>query len=100
MLARLPEDKFARRVRGASVTCVYADPKLCNCLYAGSQDAYGRYQSAVQAKRTGDQLDIAVEDFADRASDWGAWGSWGPHWGAIASVGRARKAAAKRGGRL
>ena len=78
MIARLPKDKFARRTMGDLVTYVYADPKACNCLYVGSQAAYGRYQRANQAKNLVDQERIAAEDYNDPAWNWDSWGSWGP----------------------
>ena len=81
MLARLPKDKFARRTKGDIVTYVYADPKDCNCLYVGSQSAYGRYQQADQAKNIVDQERIAAEDYDDPAWNWDSWGSWGPGFG-------------------
>lgn len=48
MLNRLPLHRFVQRVRGDSVTYVYADPLVCDCLYVGSQEAYGRYRQHVQ----------------------------------------------------
>jgi hypothetical protein len=81
MLARLPKDKFARRTKGDIVTYVFADPKACNCIYVGSQAAYGRYQKADQAKKLVDQERIAAEDYTDPAWNWDSWGSWGPSFG-------------------
>ncbi len=81
MLARLPANKFVQHVNGDAVTYVYADPKACNCLYVGTQEAYGQYRKAMQAKDIVDQQRWAAESYADARWNWGAWGPWGPRWG-------------------
>ncbi len=81
MLMRLPANKFVQRVNGDTVTYVYADPKACGCLYVGTQQAYGQYQKAMQAKHLVDQQSWAAQDYRDSAWNWGAWGPWGRHWG-------------------
>ena len=81
MLKRLPANKFVQRVNGDVVTYAYADPKVCACLYVGSQQAYGQYQKAMQAKNLLDQQELNALDYRDDRWNWGAWGAWGPHWG-------------------
>ena len=81
MLARLPAQKFVKRVKGDVVTYVYADPKACNCLYVGTQQAYGQYRRAMQAKNLVDEQRFAAEDYSDSAWNWGAWGPWGGRFG-------------------
>jgi hypothetical protein len=81
MLVRLPANKFVQRVSGDDVTYVYADPKACGCLYVGTQEAYGQYQKAMQAKNLLDQQADNAQLYSDNAWNWGAWGPWGPHWG-------------------
>jgi len=81
MLMRLPANKFVQRVDGDTVTYVYADPKACGCLYVGTQEAYGAYQKAMQAKNLLDQQADNALRFQDDAWRWGAWGPWGPGWG-------------------
>lgn len=81
MLARLPAKKFTRRVNGDTTMYVYADPKGCNCLYVGDQDAYAAYQRTAQAKEIADQQAAAAADYRDARWNWGAWGPWGPRWG-------------------
>lgn len=80
MLTRLPANTFVRKVNGDTVTYVYADPKACNCLYVGTQQAYGAYQKAMQAKNLVDQQQLAAQEYSDAQWNWGAWGPWG-HWG-------------------
>ena len=81
MLARLPEHKLARRVHGDTVTYVYGDAKGCNCLYVGSQQAYGRYQAQKQARDNADAQQMAAMDYHDAAWNWGAWGPFDGPWG-------------------
>jgi len=81
MLAQLPKTKFVRRVNGDMVHYVYADPKVCNCLYAGTQQAYGSYVKAMQAQQLADTQEMAAEDYANPTWNWGAWGGWDRGWG-------------------
>lgn len=78
MLNRLPPHHFVRRAHGDTVSYVYADPLVCDCLYVGSQDAYGRYQAYLQQKRLADEQETTAQIYSDSAWDWGAWGPWGP----------------------
>jgi hypothetical protein len=80
MLARLPADKFSRRVKGDATIYVYADPKVCNCLYIGDQTAYAAYQRQAQAKQIADERQEAAQDYQDSSWDWSSWGPWGPRW--------------------
>lgn len=81
MLMRLPANKFVQHVNGDVVSYVYSDPKACGCLYVGTQEAYGQYQKAMQAKNLLDQQAENALQYQDSAWRWGAWGPWGPHWG-------------------
>jgi hypothetical protein len=82
MLNRLPPHKFIRRVHGDNVTYIYADPLVCDCLYVGNQQAYGNYQSAVQAKQIVDEQEMTATMYTDPAWNWGEWGyGFGPEFG-------------------
>jgi hypothetical protein len=81
MLNRLPRHHFVQRVRGDSVSYVYSDPLVCDCLYVGSQEAYGRYQAYLQQKKLADEQATTAQMYSDSAWDWGAWGPWGPGFG-------------------
>jgi len=81
MLKRLPANKFVQRTKDDVVTYVYADPKVCGCLYVGTQEAFGQYQKTMQAKKLLDQEAFNTLDYRDDAWNWGAWGAWGPRWG-------------------
>jgi hypothetical protein len=81
MLDRLPSHHFVRRVHGDAVAYVYSDPLVCNCLYVGSQEAYGRYQAYLQQRKLADQQETTAQIYQDSAWNWGAWGPWGPGFG-------------------
>ena len=82
MLNRLPPHHFVQRVRGDDVVYVYADPLVCDCLYVGSQQAFGRYKRQMQEQRLADEQEMTAEDYSDPAWSWGAWGGgWGPGFG-------------------
>jgi hypothetical protein len=78
MLNRLPPHHFMRREHNGIVSYVYADPLVCDCLYVGSQDAYGRYRAYVQQKKLADEQEMTAQLYSDSAWDWGGWGPWGP----------------------
>jgi len=54
---------------------VYADAKYCNCVYAGDEAAYQRYQKLALEKQTAEDQLIAVQMNEDAAMDWEAWGA-------------------------
>lgn len=81
MLKRLPPDKFVQRTHGNAVTYVYADPLVCDCLYVGDQQAYGRYQQYVESKQIADERQLTAQLYSDPGWDWGGWGPWGGGYG-------------------
>ncbi len=78
-MARLSPHRFLRRVANGQVTWLYADPTICNCLYVGSQQAYGRYRQNVFEKRIADERTMAaqMDETASLNWDWGPWGGYG-----------------------
>ena len=83
MLSRLPANHFIRRVRGDTVTYVYGDPLVCNCLYVGSQQAYGQYVAVKQQQRIANEQSLAAQQYSDAQWDWAGWGGglFGPGFG-------------------
>ena len=84
MLHRLPAHRFVQRTRGDVVSYVYADPLVCNCLYVGSQDAYGRYRMHMQQQQLADEQQMTAQMYSDPGWNWGAWGpnfGYGPGYG-------------------
>lgn len=76
-LQSLPPHQFVQETRGNRIVYLYADPLVCNCLYIGDQEAYGRYQRQALALRISNQRLLAAQLRADAA--WN-WGMWGPGW--------------------
>ena len=74
MLARLPKKKLLQRVNGDVVHYVYADPRGCNCIYVGSQQAYQSYQQQRQQQGLVDAAQNVADDYSDPSWNWGAWG--------------------------
>ncbi len=81
MLNRLPPHTFVKRMHGDTVHYVYADPLVCDCLYIGTQQAYGRYIQYLQQKNLADEQEASAQMYSDSAWSWGAWGPWGPGYG-------------------
>lgn len=74
MLKRLPANKFLMRSRGNTVSYVYADPVNCNCLYVGTQEAYGKYRQNQTQERIANRQLLAAQTYADANWDWSGWG--------------------------
>ncbi|WCK68791.1 hypothetical protein [Agrobacterium tumefaciens] len=74
MLKRLPPNKFLMRSKGNTVSYVYADPVNCNCLYVGTQKAYGSYQATKKQERIADRQLLAAQTYRDANWDWSGWG--------------------------
>jgi hypothetical protein len=54
---------------------VYADAEYCQCVYAGDQQAYERYQRMVIKQRLAAEQDMAAQMGDDPAMP-GAWSPW------------------------
>ncbi len=81
-LRSLPPHKFVHQTRNGKPVWVYADPTICDCLYAGDESAYDKYRQEVFQKRLADeqQLTASINQDAAINMDWGAWGGgWGPY---------------------
>jgi hypothetical protein len=77
MLNRLPANQFVQRVQGNIVHYVYADPRVCGCLYIGTQQDFDQYVTNQQLDFEQSQR-LAFLDYSDAAWNWDAWGPWGP----------------------
>ncbi len=83
-LHALPPHKFVRQTRNGQQVWIYADPTVCNCLYAGNEAAYDAYRHEVFEKHIADEQEMAASMNQDAAAnismDWGVWGGpWGPY---------------------
>lgn len=80
MLQSLPPDRFHRSFKGDQVSYVYPDPVVCQCLYVGTQRAYGMFQANAQQQRLADEQAMTADEYQDSSWDWGPWG-YGPGFG-------------------
>jgi len=72
-LKTLAQLKVVPHDRNGKMYYVYADAAYCQCLYAGNQEAYQRYEN-LAVKQNIAQMNEAA------SMDWGMWGPWGPGW--------------------
>jgi hypothetical protein len=73
-IAQLPPNRFVRQENGDQVTYLYADPLVCNCLYVGNQQAYGRYRQEVFQRKIVDEQRVTAMMNEQAAWNWGPWG--------------------------
>jgi hypothetical protein len=52
---------------------VYADADYCQCVYAGDQQAYERYQRMLIKQRLAAEQDMAAQMGDDAAMNWSPW---------------------------
>ena len=72
-LKTLAQLKVVPHDRNGKMYYVYADAAYCQCLYAGNQEAYQRYEN-LAVKQNIAQMNEAA------SMDWDMWGPWGPGW--------------------
>jgi hypothetical protein len=73
-MTKLTPNRFVRQAKGDQVTYLYADPLVCNCLYIGDQQAYGRYRQEMFQRKIVDEQRLTAMMNEDAAWDWGPWG--------------------------
>jgi len=83
MLRRLPPHQFVRRANGDVIHYIYADPLVCNCLYVGTQQAYGQYKQQQLQQKLADEQMMTAQTYSDATWNWNAWGPWGPPYGFV-----------------
>ena len=74
--AEMPQRRVVPTPSDTGVRYVYADSKFCNCIYAGSEKAYDRYQRLVVQSDIAAENEAAASEEAEAQMDWGAWGPW------------------------
>ena len=62
--------------RDGKVYFVYADPDVCKCLFAGTQQNYQEYQRLGLQKRLADEQLMAAQTNLYAPMNWEAWGAW------------------------
>lgn len=82
-LQTLPAHRFVRQVRDGRAFWLYADPTVCKCVYAGSDEAFSAYKQAVFQQKLADENLMAARISQDAAIDQlelGPWAPWGPYY--------------------
>jgi hypothetical protein len=77
MLYTLPADTITSLPQGQTVWYVYADPKVCSCLYVGRPQEYQYLQRLGLEAGISNQRLAAHELQEDYQSGWGPQGAWG-----------------------
>ena len=72
-LKTLVQLKVVPHERNGKMYYIYADAAYCQCLYAGNQEAYQRYEN-LAVKQNIAQMNQAA------SMDWGMWVPWEPGW--------------------
>jgi len=70
--------KLVPHQRDGETYWVYADPKVCKCVYVGNEKAYQEYQRLAFKQRLANQQEMTAAMNQDAAMNWGLWGGWGP----------------------
>ena len=71
LMGQLPPNQLVQRQWKGRPIWVYADPRGCNCIYAGYQPAFDRYQQTAHEQMQ------AVAANASQDFDGDAWGMTG-----------------------
>jgi hypothetical protein len=69
--------KLVPHLKDGKLLYVFADPKGCQCLYVGDEQAYQRYQSLAISQKLAQEQMMAAQMNEDAAMNWGLWG---PFW--------------------
>lgn len=75
----LPANRMSWYQRGGAVHYLYADPRWCNCLYVGTQEAYDKWRSYAEEHHLNDERPVTAVTVPDAAWNWGTWGPWAPY---------------------
>ncbi len=82
-LQTLPAHKFVRQVRNGRAFWLYADPTICKCIYAGTDEAFSAYKQEMFRQRLADENLMAARIAQDAAIEqWelGPWAPWAPYY--------------------
>ena len=77
-LQTMRQQQMIRRLHNGQVMYVYADARVCKCLYYGNQEAYDKYRRLALQQQIAQERLNAAEMNEDAAMNWDAWGPWGP----------------------
>jgi hypothetical protein len=74
-LQTLTPGKIVRRERNGDPSYVYADDKVCKCLYTGTEQQYQEYRKLARQQTEADEAKVVADEASDPKS-WGLWGLW------------------------
>jgi hypothetical protein len=74
-LQSLPPRQVVLRARDGAPHYVYADPKVCTCIYAGTEPQYQDYKKLRREQDIAHQQAISAAEFADPfyPEFWSPW---------------------------
>lgn len=75
-LRALTPRKLVPHERDGKVYFVYADPDVCRCLFAGTEQNYQEFQRLGLQKRLADEELMAAQTNLSAPMHWEAWGGW------------------------
>jgi len=75
-LQALTPHKLVPHQRDGKVYFVFADPDVCKCLFAGTEQNYLEFQRLGLQKQLADEELMAAQDNLYGPMDWDAWGTW------------------------
>ena len=79
-LRSFPPNKLVTETKNGVLYFLYADPKVCLCIYIGNEHAYQKYQGMVYEKNLAETQRMTAEANERALMNWELWG-WGPGWG-------------------
>ena len=73
-------NKLVTETKNGGLYFLYADPKVCLCIYIGNELAYQKYQGMVYEKNLAETQRMTAEANERALMNWELWG-WNPGWG-------------------
>jgi hypothetical protein len=70
---QLPQRQLIAQELADRMLYVYADAYNCQCVYAGNEEAYRRYQRLARDKQIAEKDRLAEERNKPSRMDWGDW---------------------------
>jgi len=77
-LSGLEPNELTPQDRDGETYWVYADPKVCRCIYVGNQKNYSEYEKLKVKQQMVNEQEATAAMNQDASLNWGMWGPWGP----------------------
>ena len=72
-IKKLPQRQIVAHRSKGKLLYVYVDAEHCQCVYAGSEEAYQRYQNLAHGKKLADEDRRDANRSQAKEMDWGGW---------------------------